>query len=397
MSEQTTRVPAIDVIRGMALLGILLINIQTYALFLFLRPEQVYALQLDQPASYEPLQFALHLLVKGQFYTIYSFLFGLGFYLMMEKNRKLGLDGDKLFKRRLWLLLAIGLVHGLVFWFGDILHKYALLGFTLLYFNRKTVAVLWKWIAGLALAGLLIQLVKLFLSTATPESLAASQAQTDVVIMQVLKTWQTGGVLEVMGMQKLGVAMLHVMSIQNGMASWLQYEMMFLLGLIAGKTRVFHRLAELKGQLLNMACWLLLPALLLKAFSSLPVLQWHPLPNAFALERALFAIAEFAATPLLSVCYLIGLGMLCQASASPVLRWIGNAGRMGLTNYLAQTLICMLLFYHYGLGLSGRLNLAGALMVAVCIYIVQLAGSNFWLARHESGPAEKWWRRLTYR
>ncbi|WP_407999377.1 DUF418 domain-containing protein [Massilia sp. SM-13] len=146
-----------------------------------------------------------------------------------------------------------------------------------------------------------------------------------------------------------------------------------------------------------MARWLLLPALLLKAFSSLPVLQWHPLPNAFALERALFAIAEFAATPLLSVCYLIGLAMLCQASASPVLRWIGNAGRMGLTNYLAQTLICMLLFYHYGLGLSGRLNLAGALMVAVCIYIVQLAGSNFWLARHDSGPAEKWWRRLTYR
>lgn len=396
MRSNAGRVLTIDFIRGVALLGILLINIQTYALFLFLRPEQVYGLHLDQPDIYGPLQFVVHLLVKEQFYTIYSFLFGLGFYLMMDKNQALGLDGRAVFKRRLWLLLVIGLVHGLVFWFGDILHKYALLGFSLLYFNKKSIEVLWKWIGGLVLIALLLQLGKLLFFAETPDSIATSQAQTDVVIMQVVHTWQYGTFLDVVRMQKLGVLMLHVMAAQGGMASWLQYEIMFLLGLITAKAGLFQRADELKKRLSRFACWLLVPALLLKAVSCLPVLQIHFLPDSIALENALMATTEFIATPLLSITYIIGLTMLCEAKSTRLLRWIGNAGRMGLTNYLGQTLICMGLFYHYGLGLSGRLNLFESLLLAVIIYIVQVCCSNLWLAYHDIGPAEKMWRKLTY-
>lgn len=392
-----SRIQTIDIIRGISLLGILIINIQTYALFLLLRPEQVYQLGLDQPATYAPTQFLIHVFVQGQFYTIYSFLFGLGFYLMMQKNTGRGLNGNRLFKRRLWWLLLIGLIHGLLFWFGDILHNYALLGFTLLYFNKKNVSTIAKWVAGLFLLGILLQVLKAILFPATPASLEASYKELDPVVMQVVDTWQNGSVWQVMNLQRLGVLLLHVMGVEGGMASYIHYEIMFLLGLMAGKTAFFNRVAALKPRLLKTVYFLALPALLLKAVSGLPVLQKHLLPAAwFNAEKALTGVAGFIAVPLLTVVYLSCFTLLFQQATGRLAKWIGNTGRMGLTNYLAQTLICMLLFYGYAGGLSGRLTLLQCGIVVMLIYSFQVLYSNLWLRRYKMGPMEQLWRRLTY-
>jgi len=395
-TTNSSRIQTIDQIRGIALLGILIFNIQTYTFFAFLRPEQVYDLGLDQPEPYAPLQFLTHLLVKGQFYTIYSFLFGLGFFLMWQKNNKAGLNADKLFQRRLWSLLLIALIHALVFWFGDVLHKYALLGFSLIYFNKKSVSYLIKWIVGLLVLMIFIQLVLAFCLPVTLQSIEANQQQFDKVIMQVLDTWKNGTILEVMSLQKLGVAMTWVKTISSGLIGFIHFEIMFLLGLIAGKANVFLRIQELRVKLIKWALILLPIALVLKAISCLDIFQIQLFPNQPTWEIFIRNTCEGIGTLCLAFVYLSLLTVILNNKTTRLQTWIGNTGRLGLTNYLAQTLICMLLFYGYGLGLGGKLTLLQSFVMAVLIYIFQIIYSNIWLKYATIGPMEKLWRWMTY-
>lgn len=395
-TTNSSRIQTIDQIRGIALLGILIFNIQTYTFFAFLRPEQVYHLGLDKPETYGPLQFLASLLVKGQFYTIYSFLFGLGFFLMWQKNNQSGLNADQLFKRRLWWLLLIGLIHAFVFWFGDILHKYALLGFSLIYFNRKSVSYLIKWIAGLLLFMVFVQLVLAIFLPVTPQSITENNKEFDKVIMEVLDTWKNGDILQVISLQKLGVAMGWFRAISGGLISLIHFEILFLLGLIAGKTNVFQRIPELGAKLVKWALIILPFGLAIKAIANLDPLQIQLLPNQPTWGIFIQNISESIGSLLLTFVYLVLLSLLFSKRSTKLQVWIGNTGRLGLTNYLAQTLICMLLFYGYAIGLGGKVTLAQSFVMAVLIYVFQVIYSNIWLKYNTIGPMEKLWRRLTY-
>lgn len=244
-----------------------------------------------------------------------------------------------------------------------ILHKYALLGFSLIYFNRQSVSVLLRWIAGLAALVIVSQTINLVVFPATPEASAHSQQQFDTVVMQVVTTWQHGSVWAVMSLQKLGVAMLHIMTVQHGLAAYVQYEMMFLLGLIAGKLHLYNRIDEVKLLFLRTAFWLFPLGLLLKGVACLPIFNVHVLAtDRLPYEQLIFSLADFIGTPLLTIVYLIELSLLFTHKPSRIARWIGNAGRMGLTNYLMQTMLCMFLFYGYSFKLSGRLTLLESLL-----------------------------------
>jgi uncharacterized protein len=314
--------------------------------------------------------------------------------MIMQKTQVAGQPSVPLFRRRLLILLLLGLIHAFLFWFGDILHKYALLGFTLLYFNKRSIATIWKWIAGLTAWVILFQLIKTLLSLGSE----APDPEMDKVIMQVVNTWQHGSFAEVLSLQKLGVAMLWIMSAMSGLSGFAHYEIMFLLGLIAGKLNLFRELTTWQPRLTRWA-WRIAPvAFVLKAFSCIDLLQVQWLPATFsAYEKLLRSIAEFIATPLLTFVYLLLLTIIASRGRSPLIRWIAQTGRLGLTNYLAQTILCMLLFYGYAIGLAGRLSLAAASGVALLIYIVQVAYSNWYLKHFSMGPMETLWRRWTYR
>jgi len=393
-TQHTTRIQAIDFTRGLALFGILIIKIQTFALFFFLlSPDQVYALKLDKPESYVPLNFAIKFLIEGQFYTTYSFLFGLGFYLLIEKYERQGLDGNKLFKRRLWILLVFGLIHGLFFWFGDILHKYALLGFTLLYFNKKSVQVLLKWIAGLITFVIVITLVK-YSFFVTEKGIAADAKEMAGMVGGFIEAWKHGSFTEVMGYQKFGVLVGHLINISSGFFYYIHYEIMFLIGLIVGKIDLLNNFSGYKPVLRRLVYFILPIALSLKGISCLPLIGIALFKNTVYQELTV-TLLQFVGVPLLTLSYLILIFLLFPEKQTRITTWIANTGRLGLTNYLAQTLICMILFYGYAFGLSGKLTLLETMGIALLIYIAQIVYSNIWLQYFSTGPMEKVWQKLT--
>lgn len=399
-SKHISRIETIDIVRGIALLGILLINIQTYSLFIFLRPEQVYLLKLDQPDNYGPLQFAVTLFIRNEFFSIYSFLFGFGFYMMFRKNELQGLDAASLYKRRLYFLLFIGLAHGLFFWFGDILHKYALVGFSLLYFNKKSVRIILRWMAGLFFSAILIQAGKEVLLNRSVAELAAQQGELESVFMQVVNTWQSGSFTEVLSLQHKGVLLSWLMDVQNGLPFLIQIQILFLAGLVAGKINLFSNIKDNKteSKLMSLVLLSIPPAIVLKGLFCLNKMQVDILPAAIDPYKPLvYSLCNFTGSLLLAMVYLPLLFIMLRNNTTRLLRWIGNAGKMGLTNYLLQTAVCMVLFYGYAGGLSGRVTLLQSLLLAAGIYTVQVIFSNIWLQYHNAGPMETLWKKLVYR
>src|SRR5581483_2153345 len=152
---------------------------------------------------------------------------------------------------------------------------------------------------------------------------------------------------------------------------------LFLLGLIAGKTRFFQRTTAWQPAI-KRAILVILPfALALKVVACLPTLNVHFLSTQQAVYEQLFIkMMRFTGILLMAFAYIGIITLLFHKSNSRMAIWLGNTGRLGLTNYLTQTIICMLLFYPFGLQLAGKLTLLQSLLVAVLIFIGQMIYSN---------------------
>src|SRR5919107_1236143 len=135
------RIEILDVLRGLAVCGILIGNMQWFSGYGMM--PQVLAAQ--SPVADRVTHFLVHFFVEGKFYSIFSFLFGFGFALQIERAEGRGDLKASLFKRRLFWLLVIGLLHAYLLWAGDILSIYAALGVVLILFRRKKNEALLKW------------------------------------------------------------------------------------------------------------------------------------------------------------------------------------------------------------------------------------------------------------
>jgi uncharacterized protein len=387
------RIPLLDAMRAICLLGILLVNIQTYTLFEFISTKEAAALQWDDLSTLLPEKFLLDIFVKGQFYTIYSFLFGLGFYLMLEKNTRLELNGNKLYIRRLTIMFFFGVIHSAL-WMGDVLHVYAILAIPLIYFQKKKTTVIFRWAAGIFLCGILLDVFRtFFFSPLPPHSKALFSKDT----LHMINTFQQGPFTEILKIQYDKLLESSIAITRSTMTGYEHIIILFLLGLIAGKTRFFHRITELQPAI-KRAILVLLPfALALKVIACLPILNVHFLsPEQAVYEKLFIKMIRFTGILLMAFAYIGIITLILHKSSSRIAFWLGNAGRLGLTNYLMQTIICMLLFYPFGLKLTGKLTLLQSLLLAVSIFIVQIICSNIWLRYYDIGPMEAIWRRFTY-
>src|SRR5687767_11439626 len=145
------RIEILDVLRGLAICGILIGNMQWFSGYGMMPPAMAELSPIADRVTY----FLVHFLVEGKFYSIFSFLFGFGFALQIARAEQRGDFKASLFKRRLFWLLVIGLLHAYLLWAGDILSIYAVMGFLLILFRRKTNRSLLKW----ALASMVVPIL----------------------------------------------------------------------------------------------------------------------------------------------------------------------------------------------------------------------------------------------
>src|SRR6266850_78192 len=168
------RIEIVDVLRGLAVCGILIGNMQWFSGYGMMPP----AIASQSPFADQLAHFLVHFFVEGKFYSIFSFLFGFGFALQIERAEERGDLKASLFKRRLFWLLVIGLLHAYLLWAGDILSIYAVTGLVLILFRKKTDGALLKWAFVLLVIPILtyILLYVLFVAFVPPEAVAKLDA-----------------------------------------------------------------------------------------------------------------------------------------------------------------------------------------------------------------------------
>ncbi len=397
-STPAERIEVIDVLRGFALFGILTVNMTLFSL-------PIEALWLDTAWWTNSIDWAtavgIRFFAEGKFYVLFSFLFGLGMALQMERLTARGQPFVRLYVRRLLALLIVGLCHAIFFWWGDILVTYALLGFVLLLLQRCSSMVLallivnvlvLTLVGGAVYKAVYLHWLHASFSEARLEEHYASLPETiRAMAVHAVEICQRSSFVELIGvrMRENRETLFWLLDI------WPNVFMMFLLGVLAVRQRVLPDVARHRPLFIGLAITALPIGLGLNAARVIlweSCLTFRPTWLNFWLD-ALAVVGS----PILAAGYMGVLVLLAQTGVgAALLRPLAATGRMALTNYLTQTLICTTLFYGYGCGLFGQVGALGGLLLAVVIYAVQVAWSNVWLTYIRYGPLEWVWRALTY-
>lgn len=378
------RIEQLDALRGLALFGILLANILYWSGWILMPAEARTVLAGAEAAE---RQHFLHLLlVDGKFYTLFSLLFGVGFALQLARLERRGADGVAIFRRRLLVLLAIGLVHLVLIWDGDILTLYALLGLTLPLFRdwsgRQLLAVAAVLLFAVPIAG------QALFEAAGWAPHRAFSAFGDRIFVALGGT--PGNEIAWLQREDWGAYWSWVLSgwpyrPSTLIESWRVPKVLgiMMIGLWAGR-----RLAD--GRLVGDR------TLLWRVFGA-GLAIGLPFSYLYASGSGLgqASIPSILGTAPLALAYGAGF-LLLWPKLGGTIRLLTAPGRMALTNYLMQSLLGILLFYGVGFGLIGRLVPAQFYAVAVAVFATQILLSHLWLARFQQGPMERLWRLGTY-
>ncbi|MEG3179190.1 DUF418 domain-containing protein [Sphingomonas sp. LT1P40] len=377
------RIVVLDALRGFCLMGILFANALYFSGWDFMPPGRSIA-QFGQAAT-ERLWFWHKLLVDGKFYTIFSMLFGLGFALQLDRVERRGVDGIRLFRRRLLVLLGFGVIHLVCIWDGDILMLYALLGLLLPFFRTVSNRALLATAFGLMLLPVV----------AAPAFQALGWAPWNVLFG--LASYLTPQFLDpkldlVAWLQRPDWASFlewkssgWIFRIWGLFDSWRLPKVlgMMLLGMWAGR----HLIA---GTLLNNRR-LLVGTAIVGAVVGLPMSYLYAVSP--GLNQT--GIGSLLGTIPLALAY-AALFILAWPVAKPVLGLLAPAGRMALTNYLTQTLLGIAIYFGIGFGLAGHVGPFTVLAISLACFVLQMLWSILWLRHFAQGPMEWLWRRLTY-
>jgi uncharacterized protein len=373
--EPGDRIQLVDSLRGFALFGVLMINIEAFNTGDLPLPSPAYG-PLDTVASNALLVFG-----QGKFVTLFTLLFGASVALQLTRLQARTADPRALFIRRQLALLGIGVAHYVLVWEGDVLTRYALTGFLLLAFLGCHVGTLLKWSAGL-LALELITFVGLVALSGGP----AADRGLDPEIQAKLAVYHGTSYAAFVGMR---IELIPLLIFRIVISAPLTLGL-FLAGMAASQAGLFHQ-PERYRVFLSRACRV---GLLLGMIGGTCAVVWQRSTNTLS---AVALAGQYLNTWCLAAAYGCGIALLWLRPAwRRILALLAPVGRMALTNYLLQSVICTLLFDRYGLGWFGSVGPSAGIGLAAVIYTLQVPLSHWWLRHFRFGPAEWAWRSMTY-
>jgi uncharacterized protein len=387
------RIAVLDLLRGFAVLGILAMNIQFFAM-----PGAAYF----NPTAYGDLTgvnlavwFVSHVFFDIKFISMFSMLFGAGILLMLERNEKRGVERTgRLHMRRMGWLLLFGLVHAYLLWAGDVLYTYAVCGAIFWLFRKRSPVTLLRLAVVMLAVGMALWGFLGFTMPYWPEEaradMQADWAPDQEEIAEEVATMQ-GSWLEQMPLRAQG-------------AFFMQLPGFLMFGLWRVGAMMFLGMAMLSSGFLTgnwgsdryrkVAMWTGLLGLALVLFG-----VRENFAHGWSLEYSMFfgLLWNFAGGTLLAVCYAsVLIYVWKQGWLRGLTRRLESVGRMAFTNYILQTVVCTLIFNGHGLGLFGQVERGQQALVVLAVWALILVGSPIYLQRYGQGPLEKLWRRLTY-
>ena len=383
------RIQVIDILRGLALLGIIMVNVHEISYSRYVT--EIAGTGIDRAAEFITDAFFLN-----KFYTLFSFLFGLGMAVQMIRAEKKSVSFPRMYLQRLAWLLIFGLHHAIFIWDGDILATYALIGiFLLLLRNLKP-----KTLIALSVVLIIVQTGVNFVELEGNQDLGAGAYLSTKADSQVeIDFFRTASHTEITASRlentiEADSPWLILLAPFSVLYIGIDVLAAFLFGLAVGKLRWFN---DIEGNLQlwkNVFRWAfpigLGTALIGAYLANLPSTSGA----ANGLNNLGSLLLQLGAAPM-TLGYISRIVLLSRKYKS--LSLFSSPGKIALTLYLSQSIILTLIFYSYGLGLFGTMGVAAAMALALAIYTIQVVFSILWMRFFLFGPFEWLWRSLTYR
>ena len=396
------RIALIDVLRGISLFGIIAANMRGFAgpHIAYFNPGLVWQTRTDFW-----VQAFVDTFIQGKFITLFAFLFGVGFSLQFARAEARGSRFGPTYRRRQGALVLIGLLHQVLFWWGDVLVTYGLGGYLLMAFRKRANKTVVIWLLSLLLLPIVGAGSYLIFRQIRPQSAqqlaqAAIRGERNKLEQhqesdRYVRIFQSGTYVEI-----FRARLDEVREELAGQPGVVIYTLpLFLMGLYVFRRGILqnpeaNRALLRKG--LGFGFAIGIPLAIASTWLQV-VYDAQPRTGGPTAVMVAMVAVRLIGRPILSMGYASAVALMFL---SPVWRNrilpFGAIGRTALTNYLLQTVVCTTIFNAYGGGLFGRVHLLPLFALSIVIYLLQVPLSQWWLSGHRFGPVEWVWRTLTY-
>ncbi|MGG4267035.1 DUF418 domain-containing protein [Peribacillus simplex] len=377
--QESKRIVSIDILRGLAILGIFLVNMPSFhSPLLYIDGAERWSEGWDG-ILYRFSDVA----AQASFYPLFAFLFGFGAVILAIRSEEKGVSFPILFTKRLGFLLVLGCIHAFFIWHGDILINYAVFGFAFLFFYKmkgRNLILLGSvfYVLPFAILGSLFIIMGIF-------DREGMEITTDAAMMkQSLEVYQSGTFTEIMSQRALDWYVVN--NPFNASILFLSIFPFFLIGAGVAKQGWLQDPVRYKRQLKAISIVSLLVGLLIKV-----------LPYVTVYHFGTIFVQDYFGGPLLTMFYITAITLLAEKRrAYRLFRPLSYVGRMSMSNYLFQSIVCTSIFYSYGLGLYGSVSYTTGFVFLIALFCLQMLLSILWMGLYKYGPVEYLWRFVTY-